>query len=372
MGWLDDDGSKTSSECAQMKNLSIIFVVGLVSLTGCKKFELEDMKDPSQFVSIGAVSDSSYKNLVWQDEFDGTSFDGDPRECFDDDSKATCVRRLDWDAQAPCTQSISHLKQLNKCRWAIWDGFSFWEKSFNVAYKPSQIKVEGGKLKLRYKVRPGTDGPFLCGPSNRDPNSVDYYDDNCKVLTGGIYSRDFSNGKTQGRSFTNGRIEVRARVDLSTGAWPAIWMWEGTVGSGTPYPYNSSMGRDYIGEIDILEIVAKRDRETTSDALQTYHVWHFDTDEHYQMGASTPIDATQWNVYGVERTGDELKYYINGAYIKSIHEGDLDSKNNPTMRVDDTARFMILSLGIAKDAAMAANPNLENALFEVDWVRSYQ
>jgi len=340
-------------------------------ISGCKKFELDDIKDPSQLLSIGNVNDTPYRTLVWQEEFDGTSYDGDPISCFDDDSNATCVKRLDWDSEGPCTESVSHLKKLNKCRWAIWDGFSFWEKSNNVAVKPSQVRVEGGSLKIKYKVRPDSEGPFNCGPSDRDPNGIDYYNDNCKVLTGGIYSRDFQNGKTQGRSFTNGRIEVRARARLEIGAWPAIWMWEGPVGTGTPYPYSSSMSPDYVGEIDILEIVAKSSGETLSDALQTYHVWYFDQDLHYQSGASVPVDARQWNVYGVERTGDELKYYINGAYIKSIKEGDLDTRNNPTMRVDDTARFMILSLGIAKDAAVAANPNLNNVEFEVDWVKSY-
>ena len=58
--------------------------------------------------------------------------------------------------------------------------------------------------------------------------------DTAPYLTGGIYTK----GK---KAFSNGRLEIRAKLNGARGEWPAIWM----LPIDAPWP----MG----GEIDIME-----------------------------------------------------------------------------------------------------------------------
>ena len=63
--------------------------------------------------------------------------------------------------------------------------------------------------------------------------------DTAPYLTGGVYTK----GKV---GFSNGRLEIRAKLHGATGAWPAFW----TLGSGCEY---GGMRWPECGEIDIME-----------------------------------------------------------------------------------------------------------------------
>lgn len=71
--------------------------------------------------------------------------------------------------------------------------------------------------------------------------------DTAPYLTGGVYTK----GK---KAFTNGRIEICAKLNAAGGAWPAIWM----LPEGAAWPSG--------GEIDIMERL-----NNDSIAYQTVH-----------------------------------------------------------------------------------------------------
>ena len=119
-------------------------------------------------------------------------------------------------------------------------------------------------------------------PNDRAPN-----------LTGGIYTK----GK---KAFSNGRLEIRAKLNGARGEWPAIWM----LPVDAPWP----MG----GEIDIME---RLNHDTiayqTIHTNYTYNLGIKDNPLSHSVGTINPDD---YNVYSVEMYPDSIAFYINDTH----------------------------------------------------------
>jgi len=123
--------------------------------------------------------------------------------------------------------------------------------------------------------------------------------DTAPYITGGLYTK----GK---KAFQGGRLEIRAKLNGATGAWPAIWL--------LPEPGRGKTGTENCqwpdgGEIDIMERL-----NHDSIAYQTVHSYYTlrlkqDTvPPHFGTG---PIDPADYNVYAVEMYPDSLCFFIN-------------------------------------------------------------
>ncbi|MCF8380068.1 MAG: glycoside hydrolase family 16 protein [Bacteroidales bacterium] len=97
--------------------------------------------------------------------------------------------------------------------------------------------------------------PKLCGWGNKE---LEYYRKENVLVSDGMLiitaksesfeNRDYTSGriKTSGKkSFTYGRMEIRAKLPKGKGIWPAIWMLGESI---------SSIGWPAAGEIDIIEL----------------------------------------------------------------------------------------------------------------------
>ncbi len=132
----------------------------------------------------------------------------------------------------------------------------------------------------------------------------------CLVLTGVLNDRSdgdtrkFLCGQIQSSgkfSFKYGKVEIRAKFEDQSGAWPAMWMMpQDSVHGGWPYS----------GEIDITE-------RLNSDAFvhQTAHFGKNDRDSTSTTQAA--IDTGAFNVYGLEWTEDKIVWTVNGAVTHS-------------------------------------------------------
>lgn len=119
-------------------------------------------------------------------------------------------------------------------------------------------------------------------------------DDTAAYITGGVYTKDKI-------AFHRGRLEIRAKMQGTAGAWPAVWM----------LPQDDSV-RMKKGEIDIVERLNYDDF-----AYQTVHN-HYTLDmggendpPHYGTNA---IDPDDYNVYAVSIYADSLVFDINGSH----------------------------------------------------------
>ena len=164
-----------------------------------------------------------------------------------------------------------------------------------------------------------------------------------------------------------GRFEVRARIPVGKGAWPAIW----TLGSSMEWPS--------CGEIDIMEFYRKHgiphilanaawgtDRqwnakwnskaipfihflEKNSDWASEFHIWRMDWDE----------EAIRLYL------DDEL---LNEILLKDTYNGSIGSYKNPFMQ----PQYILLNLAVGGINGGEVEINTYPIRYEIDYVRVYQ
>ena len=177
---------------------------------------------------------------------------------------------------------------LDREKWIVI-GPDFWVNNEQQAYidDPSVISfiqgidgADGGALMLRPLYQPGVD-PH---PERKAP-----------FVSGRLESK----GKFD---FTYGRAEARIKLPDNVGVWPAWWL----LGNGT-WPDT--------GEIDIMEYVGEKDwigvalhGPGYSGETPLVNKYFFSEGE----------DVTDWHVYAIEWTKDELLFQIDGHTLYRV------------------------------------------------------
>ena len=114
--------------------------------------------------------------------------------------------------------------------------------------------------------------------------------DTSKYLTGGVYTKDKM-------SFGFGRLEINAKLNGATGAWPAFWL----LAQNTNWPDG--------GEIDIMERL-----NYDSIAYQTVHTDYtlkLKIKDNPLSHITAAINPNTFNTYAIEKYPDSLVFYIN-------------------------------------------------------------
>lgn len=162
--------------------------------------------------------------------------------------------------------------------------------------------------------------------------------------------------KTQGKfDFTYGKIEVRAKLPVGVGTWPAIWM----LGSNI-----TTVGWPRCGEIDIMEHVGRR-INWVSSALHTSSSFGNTVNQAEKFIS----DATSaFHIYAAEWTSEKIVFSIDGVpyytYNPSTKNGDTWPFTAP--------QFIILNIAMGGTFGGAIDSNFNSASMEIDYVRIYQ
>lgn len=172
--------------------------------------------------------------------------------------------------------------------------------------------------------------------------------DTVPYITGGIYTK----GKI---AFSDGRIDIRAKLHGAKGAWPAFWL----------LPENA--GWPEGGEIDIMERL-----NSDSIAYQTVHS-HFTYDlgiRDPMHGAVGKIDPDDYNIYSVEMYQDSLVFFINNQHTFSYPRIETDKEGQFPFSEHEFYLLLDMQLGgrWVGEVDLADLP----VQMEIDWVRFYQ
>lgn len=158
------------------------------------------------------------------------------------------------------------------------------------------------------------------------------------------------------KEFKYGRIEIRAKLPLGKGLWPAFWM----LGSNI-----DEVGWPLCGEIDILEYIGKEPNKIFT-SLQTE-----DSHGNTINTKKTTIENIEvgFHNYAVEWTKDKIEFYIDD---KLFYTFSPEEKNKKTWPFDQPF-YLLLNVAVGGNFG---GPEVDDSIFpqtfEIDYIKVYK
>lgn len=173
---------------------------------------------------------------------------------------------------------------------------------------------------------------------------------------------NYSSGRmtTQNKKlFKFGRIDIRAKLPVSKGMWPALWMLGANI---------NSVGWPACGEIDIMELIGSYPSRVNA----TMH-WKSATGTHASKGSvynSTSGDySQQFHVFSMVWVKDIIKCYVDDNLYLTFSSTDVGAANYPF----NADHFFIFNVAVGGDwpGPPDATTLFPQRMF-VDYVRVFQ
>ena len=151
-------------------------------------------------------------------------------------------------------------------------------------------------------------------------------------------------------SFKYGRVEIRAKLPIGGGTWPAFWMLGANI---------SSVGWPACGEVDILEEVGNQ-----------LNVNHSSLHSPGRSGSTpdtatitVPNSTTEFHIYSADWSASTIKFYVDNQLFYTF----LNSNSFPF----NQNFFLIINFAMGGNFGGVIDPNFTSSTFEVDYVRVY-
>ncbi|MFZ1528773.1 MAG: family 16 glycosylhydrolase [Ferruginibacter sp.] len=172
---------------------------------------------------------------------------------------------------------------------------------------------------------------------------------------------NYSSGRmtTQNKKeFKFGRIDIRAKLPVGKGVWPALWMLGANI---------SSVGWPVCGEIDIMELIGTY----PSRVYGTMH-WKPVSGTNTSKGASYDISgdfSQQFHVFSIVWQQDIIKWYVDDQLFLTNTIADVTPANYPF----NANQFFIFNVAVGGNwpGPPDANTVFPQRMF-VDYVRVFQ
>jgi len=161
------------------------------------------------------------------------------------------------------------------------------------------------------------------------------------------------------KSFTFGRIDLRAKLPVGKGIWPALWMLGNNI---------TSVGWPACGEIDIMELIG-----TYPGRVHATMHWKPATGDHTSKGAEYNLASgnfsQQFHVYSLVWSQDLIKCYVDDQLYLTVTKADAGTANYPF----NAPQFLIMNVAVGGNWPGPPDNNTEfpQRMF-VDYVRVFQ
>jgi beta-glucanase (GH16 family) len=165
---------------------------------------------------------------------------------------------------------------------------------------------------------------------------------------------------TQGKKeFTYGRIDIRAKLPVNHGMWPALWM----LGSNI-----SSVGWPKCGEIDIMELIGKNPKQVVG----SFHWQKSDGSEGTVNNSHTLSSgdfSQKFHVFSLIWSRDSLKILVDDTPYEKASRQNLSNGTYPF----DNPFFLIFNVAVGGDwpGPPDNTTDFPQRMF-VDYVRVFQ
>lgn len=205
--------------------------------------------------------------------------------------------------------------------------------------------------------------PNLCGWGNAERQL--YTKTNHSLKDGMLYIRakkenniyTASRITTQNKfEFTYGKVEIRAKLPVGKGVWPAIWMLGANI---------TERGWPMCGEIDILEYVGK-EPHMVFNSLHTK-----DSHGNTINTKKTKIEDIEqgFHTYTANWTPDNIEFFVDNTLMYNF----APTKKTPAVWPFDQPFFFILNMAIGGNFG---GPEVDDSIFPqefiIDYIRVYK
>jgi beta-glucanase (GH16 family) len=161
------------------------------------------------------------------------------------------------------------------------------------------------------------------------------------------------------KTFTFGRIDIRARPPIGQGIWPALWLLGNNIGSN-PWPL--------CGEIDIMEIIGKQPKTV----FGTAH-WRNSAGVDISRGGNTAIGngtmGDQYHVYSIVWDTNGITWFFDDVQYHQV----LRPSVGATVYPFDKPFFMLINVAVG--GVWPGNPDATTTFPQrlfVDYVRVFK
>lgn len=343
-----------------------LIVLVLFSFASCKK-EAEKKEEPvkltpSNLVINAIVSTDGSGKVSFTAKADNASFyrfDFGNGEILDEPSGVVNYRYADAGSKSYTVNvvatSSSALSINGSKEISVTVDFSkqtpIWSDEFNTNGKPDASKWV-------YDIGTGSNGW-----GNAE---LQYYTDRAQnvIVDGGVLKINAQRESFSGSSwtstrlkslgkfaFTYGTVIARAKMPVGIGTWPAIWML------GADFP---TVSWPNSGEIDIAEHVGK-EKDKIFSAL------------HYPgRNGSNAVTAskvilnatTEFHEYKLDWNASAIKFSVDGVVYHTV--------TNSASIPFNKDFFFLLNLAMGGNFGGPVDPSINNAVFEIDYIRVYK
>ena len=205
--------------------------------------------------------------------------------------------------------------------------------------------------------------PQLCGWGN-DELQV-YTDQNHRIENGMLYIKAEREGEhytstrinTKGKkAFQYGRFEVRAKLAVGKGVWPAFWLLGTNI---------DQVGWPLCGEIDVLEYVGRSPQEIFT-SLHT-KAGHGD----YASTKTSRIENIEkgFHTYTADWTKDQITFYVDGQKVYTFVPKDKSHEVWPF----NQPFYLLVNLAVGGNfGGKEVDHTVFPQEFVIDYIRVYQ
>ncbi|MFD2744679.1 MULTISPECIES: family 16 glycosylhydrolase [Sphingobacterium] len=259
-------------------------------------------------VSISFAQDQNYQ-LVWSDEFDGSG-------------------------------------SVNSQHWNFEKGFQRnnedqWYQEENASIKDGVLVIEARK-----EVKPNPTYEANSEHWAKSRQNIQYT--SSSINTSGKHAWKY------------GRFEMRAKIPVGQGIWPAFW----TLGVDREWPSN--------GEIDIMEYY--QGNLLANIAVGTNRRWQ--AEWHNGKKSVAELGGEQWaqefHVWRMDWDEQEIALYVDDILLNKVPQSKLANKDGSGFYPFKQPHYMLLNLALGGDNGGEIDESLLPARYEIDYVRVYQ
>jgi beta-glucanase (GH16 family) len=166
-------------------------------------------------------------------------------------------------------------------------------------------------------------------------------------------------------AFKYGRVEVRAKLPIGVGTWPAIWMLGKNINELGGYwqPTFGTVSWPACGEIDIMEHWG-RNQNVISSAIHHPIEGNLFVDTYSVNEQYKPDVSSEFHIYSVDWTAEKVTFSVDGVAHLVYNPAIKNAYSWPF----DAEQYILLNVAMQP----TIDSNFTQSAMEIDYVRVYQ